>query len=130
MVNELTNEHVTFITGRPLPPHVDLVLTNSTFLRLEWQKPFTWTEVADITNYTVSMYNSSSLEWKNSTVGPLVNSITVAKADGVEQCAELHFYVSATNVVGTSSNGNVRGGFPVGKYHWETSTIGREVPLG
>lgn len=76
--------------------------------------------MADITGYTVSMYNSSSHEWKNRTVDPFVNNVTVVKADDLEQCAELFFYVSATNVIGTSSTGSVSGGFPVGKSARET----------
>ena len=102
--------------GPPLPPHPTMTLLNATTLQLNWNKPFTWTAVADILNYTVRMYNSSGDQWRNWTVGPFVNAIAVVKEGGmVDQCAELSFDVSATNVVGESRILTVSGGFPIGE---------------
>ena len=102
------------IAGPPLPPHPRIALLNATALQLNWDKPFTWTTVADILNYTIRMYNSSGDQWKNWTVGPSVNAIAVVKEGAmVEQCAELFFDVSATNVVGESRFLTVSGGFPI-----------------
>ena len=101
-----------FPIGPPLQPHVDLISPNHTLLQITWNKPFAWTEVADVTNYTVSAYNSSSQEWKNVTVLPSVNNITFHKTEGPAKCVEMYFYVSATNIIGTSPGGRVIGGFP------------------
>ena len=91
-------------------------MLNSTLIKLSWGKPFTWIEVADILNYTVSMYNSSSQEWKNWTVGPSVNAFLISGKQSVDnECVELLFNVSATNVVGESRTSPISGGFPTGK---------------
>ena len=61
------------------------------------------------------MYNSSSQEWTNWTVGPLVNTFTIDRKGVAEECAELLLEVSAANVVGESQSYSVNGGFPTGK---------------
>eukprot|EP00731_Ephydatia_muelleri_P011593 Em0006g487a len=113
------------IAGPPLPPHPTMTLLNATTLQLNWNKPFTWTAVADILNYTVRMYNSSGDQWRNWTVGPFVNAIAVVKEGGMEdQCAKLSFDVSATNVVGESRILTVSGGFPIAiKWSEQNGTV-------
>ena len=71
--------------------------------------------MANISNYTVNMYNSSSLEWNNRSVDPSLNEITIVAKGVAQECAELLFEVSANNVVGDSPASSVNGEFPIGK---------------
>lgn len=73
--------------------------------------------MADILYYTVREYNSSSQEWMNWTdlsiaLATKYNHYFVAEVVA-DQCTELTFEVSATNVVGSSKFGSVNGGFPI-----------------
>lgn len=105
------------IAGPPLPPSPSFQILNPTMIAISWDKPFTWTEVADILGYTVRLYNSSSQELMNWTDSSLIKTnkynhqFTVDRE--AEECIELTFEVSATNIVGRSKYGTTRGGFPI-----------------
>eukprot|EP00731_Ephydatia_muelleri_P011591 Em0006g485a len=101
------------IAGPPLTPNSALSVLNATVLQLSWEKPFTWTEVANITNYTVTMYNDSSQEWKNWTFDPSLNKLAIVGRDVALECVVLLFEVSASNAVGESQASSVNGGFPI-----------------
>lgn len=98
-----------------MTPNSALSVLNATVLQLSWEKPFTWTEVANITNYTVTMYNGSSQEWKNWTFDPSLNKLAIVGRDVALECVVLVFEVSASNAVGESQASSVNGGFPIGK---------------
>ena len=111
--------YVCVCTGPPLAPYPYLDTLNSTTLLLSWNKPFTWPQVADILNYTVTMFNRSGqlMEW---IVKPLSsngsNSLLVSSSESVAaKCMDLMFVVSATNSIGQGQNLSVSGGFPTGK---------------
>ena len=109
-----------YFVGPPLAPRPNLAILNSTALLLSWDKPFTWAQVADILNYTVTMQNSSGLPLMEWTVPPPSsngsNSFVVSGNGSVaENCTELTFVVSANNSIGRSKNMSVSGGFPIGK---------------
>ena len=109
------------LLGPPLAPHPKLAILNSTALLVSWDKPFTWPQVADILNYTVTMHNRSGtplMEWivtPSSSNGS--NSLIVSNNGSVaENCMDLTFVVSANNSIGRSQNMSVSGGFPIGKH--------------
>ena len=101
--------------GPPLPPSLSLSLLNSTAVQVSWEKPFTWSGVADIISYTIRIYNTKTKTWQNQTVLPLANTLVITK-DGsiVQQCEEMVFEVSATNAVGEGQPSSISGGFPIG----------------
>ena len=105
--------------GPPLQPSPTFQIKTLTQLVLSWDKPFTWIEVADILYYTVRMYNSSSQELMNWTDTSEPSTIKYnryfVEESMADQCMELTFEVSATNVIGSSKYGSIKGGFPVCK---------------
>ncbi|KAL5516885.1 hypothetical protein EMCRGX_G002323 [Ephydatia muelleri] len=54
-----------YIAGSPLAPNPRVWPLNATTLVISWEKPFSWNEVAQIYNYTIQMYNSSSDEMRS-----------------------------------------------------------------
>eukprot|EP00731_Ephydatia_muelleri_P011734 Em0006g628a len=103
-----------------------MAILNSTALLVSWDKPFTWPQVADILNYTVTIHNRSGtplMEWivtPSSSNGS--NSLIVSNNGSVaEKCMDLTFVVSANNSIGRSQNMSVSGGFPIDiKWHNES----------
>ncbi|KAL5500456.1 hypothetical protein EMCRGX_G012020 [Ephydatia muelleri] len=115
------------IAGPPLTPSPEFRILNATQLIIAWDKPFTWTSVADILYYTVRMYNSSSqqsMNWTDFSVATTDKYAHYLTAGNVaDQCTELTFDVSATSIVGQSKYGSVKGGFPI-ELRWPEQTNG------
>ena len=105
--------------GPPLAPYPNLAILNSTALLLSWKKPFTWPQVADILNYTVTMYNRSGkmMEWIVEPSSHNESNMLLISSNGsvAETCMEVTFEVSARNSIGLGRNLSVSGGFPIGK---------------
>lgn len=105
-----------------LPPTPEVLVINATVLQLTWEPPFAWSEYP-VLNYTVRMHNSSSPEpctWTR-TIPATVNTVEVFSSESAVSvyCHELVFYVTATNDIGESNQGIIRGGFPVGELFTE-----------
>lgn len=112
------------IAGPPLAPRPKLVTLNSTALVLSWDKPFTWTQVADILNYTVTMYNRSHqlMEWIIKPSNGSNNFIVRSNGSVAQDCVELIFTVSASNSIGRSHNSSASGGFPI-EIKWDNGSL-------
>ena len=111
-----------FPPGPPLPPHPKFRVVNATHIEVQWDKPFALPEV-DVQKYTLSIINTSSEN--SSTINEQYN-VSADTAYPIRhyinnggniamECVCLRFIVTATNDAGTSEEGSVTGGFPIGR---------------
>ena len=119
--------------GPPLPPNPRLFLPfDASAVRLTWQKPFTWSDVADITNYTIRVFSTANYVWSSMTIKIIESAndhsfacdlstkactplgqnrtssdlltyyVQINSIARETSCYVLQFYVSAFNTVGES----------------------------
>eukprot|EP00731_Ephydatia_muelleri_P011436 Em0006g330a len=68
-VGNTTSAANLLVVGPPLPPNPRLFLPfDASAVRLTWQKPFTWSDVADITNYTIRVFSTANYVWSSMTI--------------------------------------------------------------
>lgn len=107
--------------GPPLAPHPKFRVMNATHIEVQWDKPFAFPEF-DVQNYTLSIVNTSSEndtitnELSANTTYPIRHYISNG-GDIPKECMYLRFIVTATSDAGTSDEGSVTGGFPIGVYN-------------
>ena len=97
----------------PLPPNVTLELTSWNTMQLSWDTPFS-TEGYLILKYIVYTTNTTTEQRKRTDIYPSSDTETHTIQDTPSDCHKLQFEVLAENSVGTSTAGEVTGGFPAG----------------
>ena len=123
------------------------MILNSSSVQLSWKKPFTWTDVADIKNYTIRIFNTPRYDWNqlniqldsgsndtffdcsldkptcrqqenNVSTDPHVYFARIRNIGQNEaSCLKLQFYVSASSDVAESDTMLADKDFILGKQH-------------
>ncbi len=109
--------------GAPLPPVPNLTATDATHLNLSWDPPFHLDQDKyPILYYEVQVTIASSVEvFEDRQVNGTYEIYNISAT--AETCHTLSFNVTATTAVGTSSPGEVEGGFPIRELSWRPSKL-------
>ncbi len=107
-----------FMIGVPMPPEPAprLMIVDATHLNLSWDPPFYLDlEKYPILYYEVQVTSTCCVEvFENRLMNGTYEIYSISAT--AETCHTLSFNVTATTAVGTSSPGEVKGGFPIREF--------------